>query len=69
MIDGNDPGSSRGRGTRAAAWFRDYVRQQKRGDANGVIRSAILEGGIKGWAKAGEEFTALMQEYDPFAWL
>jgi hypothetical protein len=28
----------------------------------------ILQDGIKGWANAGEEYTQLMDEYDPQPW-
>ncbi len=58
------PGSSRGRGTRAAGWFDDLIKKQN----IPCIRSAILEGGIAGWAKAGEEHTALMDEYSAEFW-
>ncbi|KAL4933305.1 putative arsenate reductase (Arc2) [Aspergillus undulatus] len=58
-------GSSQGRGTRAAGWFADYIKEQG-GDAK--VRSWKLEGGIKGWVKAGEEFTALMDGFDAAVW-
>ena len=58
------PGSSRGRGTRAAGWFDDLIKKQ---NVPG-IRSAILEGGVAGWAKAGEEYTAFMDEYSAESW-
>lgn len=32
------------------------------------MQSLILEGGIKGWAKAGPEFVARMDEYDEAVW-
>jgi arsenical-resistance protein 2 len=32
------------------------------------IQSAILLDGVKGWAHAGEEYTSLMDEYDPKPW-
>ncbi|MCJ1397813.1 hypothetical protein MMC11_001009 [Xylographa trunciseda] len=57
-------GSSRGRGTRAAAWFGDYC--VDRGD--GAMRSVILLEGIMGWATGGEEYVALMDGYDSGAW-
>jgi len=57
-------GSSRGRGTRAAGWFGDYLGE--RGD--GEMQSMILEGGIKGWAKAGSDFVAHMDEYVEAVW-
>ncbi|KAK9371668.1 Rhodanese-like domain-containing protein [Lipomyces chichibuensis] len=57
-------GSSRGRGTRSAGWFADYVKDQN----NSTLKSLVLEGGIKGWATAGEEYTQLMDEYVESAW-
>ncbi|KAK9371754.1 Rhodanese-like domain-containing protein [Lipomyces chichibuensis] len=57
-------GSSRGRGTRAAGWFADYIAGQN----NSTLKSLVLEGGIKGWAAAGEEYTRLMDEYEESAW-
>jgi len=57
-------GSSRGRGTRAAGWFQDLLDDQ----GNSDITSAILLDGISGWARAGNEYTKLMQEYDPEPW-
>jgi arsenical-resistance protein 2 len=32
------------------------------------MQSLILEGGIKGWAAAGPEYTELMDEYDANVW-
>ncbi|KAI8631441.1 Rhodanese-like domain-containing protein [Xylariaceae sp. FL1651] len=52
-------GSSRGRGTRAAAWFNDYIQEQGDND----MQSVILLGGIKGWATAGEEYVKFMDGY------
>ncbi|RAH67854.1 putative arsenate reductase (Arc2) [Aspergillus aculeatinus CBS 121060] len=57
-------GSSKGRGTRAASWFADYIEQQ--GETR--LRSLVLEGGIKGWVAAGEGYTDLMDEYDASVW-
>ncbi|KAK9367920.1 Rhodanese-like domain-containing protein [Lipomyces kononenkoae] len=57
-------GSSRGRGTRAASWFADYIKQQN----NPTLKSLVLEGGIKGWAAAGEEYTTLMDGYEESYW-
>ncbi|KAI5862480.1 Rhodanese-like domain-containing protein [Durotheca rogersii] len=57
-------GSSRGRGTRAAAWFRDYLEAQ----GETAIASVILSEGIKGWAAAGPEFVAWMDGYDASVW-
>jgi arsenical-resistance protein 2 len=57
-------GSSKGRGTRAAGWFGDHV--DKRRDVE--MESMILEGGVKGWAKAGGKFVEMMEEYDEAVW-
>jgi arsenical-resistance protein 2 len=57
-------GSSRGRGTRAAGWFADYLEERQ----DGELTSLVLEGGIKGWATGGAEYTALMDEYDAAVW-
>ncbi|EEQ32900.1 hypothetical protein McanCB56680_004248 [Microsporum canis] len=57
-------GSCNGRGPRAAGWLADYL--QERGDND--IQSLILEGGIKGWVKAGGEYVARMDDYDPASW-
>ncbi len=56
--------SSRGRGTRAAGWFADYL--SDRGDDD--MQSLVLVNGIKGWATAGPEYTEWMDEYDESAW-
>ncbi|KIW52557.1 hypothetical protein PV05_08187 [Exophiala xenobiotica] len=57
-------GSSRGRGTRAAGWFQDLLDDTK----TEGIQSAILLDGVKGWVRAGEEYTSLMDGYDPKPW-
>jgi len=56
--------SSSGRGPRAAAWFADHI--EERGDTE--IESLMLEGGVKGWVKGGEEYTGLMSGYEAAAW-
>jgi len=56
--------SSRGRGTRAAGWFGDYLADH--GDRE--MQSVILFEGIKGWATAGHEYTEWMDEYDASKW-
>lgn len=33
------------------------------------IGSLVLEGGIKGWAAAGKNYTRLMDEYDELKWV
>ncbi|OQE31147.1 hypothetical protein PENFLA_c002G03976 [Penicillium flavigenum] len=57
-------GSSAGRGTRAAGWFADYLKDQQ----DTEVKSLVLSGGIKGWAAAGPEYTSLMTEYDASVW-
>ncbi|KAK7397980.1 hypothetical protein QQX98_012646 [Neonectria punicea] len=57
--------SSRGRGTRAAGWFSDYIAD--RGDSD--MESLVLVEGIKGWAMAGSEFVEWMDEYVAIAWV
>ncbi|RYP78787.1 hypothetical protein DL769_003123 [Monosporascus sp. CRB-8-3] len=57
-------GSSRGRGNRAAGWFADYIVDQ--GDSE--MQSVVLQGGIKGWVAAGEEYTKWMDGYDATKW-
>nr|KAK5432350.1 hypothetical protein LTR18_011139 [Exophiala xenobiotica] len=57
-------GSSRGRGTRAAGWFQDFLDDTK---TEGIL-SAILLDGIGGWARACNEYTCLMDEYDSKHW-
>ncbi|KAL4791557.1 Rhodanese-like domain-containing protein [Aspergillus venezuelensis] len=58
-------GSSAGRGTRAAAWFADYIKEQ---GGEKKVKSWKLEGGIKGWVKGGEEYTKFMEVYDKAHW-
>ena len=58
------PGSSLGRGTRAGGWFFDYLLEH---DTSGM-KSLVLEGGIKGWVKAGDEYVACMDGYDASVW-
>ncbi|KAK5113704.1 hypothetical protein LTR62_003331 [Meristemomyces frigidus] len=57
-------GSSRGRGTRAAAWFAEYI--QEKGDAR--MESFVLVEGIKGWVGEGGDFVRFMQEFDESKW-
>ncbi|KAL7813304.1 Rhodanese-like domain-containing protein [Trichoderma gracile] len=56
--------SSRGRGPRAAAWFDDYL--AKCGETD--MESSVLLEGIKGWARAGDEYISWMDEYDVSVW-
>ncbi len=58
-------GSSKGRGTRACGWFQDLLDDRQ---VSGIT-SAILLDGITGWARAGDEYTRLMDEYDAERWV
>jgi len=57
-------GSSKGRGSRAAGWFDDLIRDRNISN----ISSMILLDGIAGWAKAGEDYSKMMDEYDAEVW-
>lgn len=57
-------GSCNGRGPRTAGWFADYLAEKR----DTSMQSCILEGGIKGWVKAGGEYVDLMEEYDASKW-
>ncbi|KAJ8112156.1 hypothetical protein OPT61_g5414 [Boeremia exigua] len=57
-------GSSNGRGPRCSGWFADYIADS--GDSQ--IQSLTLEGGIKGWVKAGELYTQRMEGFEPEYW-
>ncbi|KAI5849244.1 Rhodanese-like domain-containing protein [Tricharina praecox] len=57
-------GSSNGRGPRASAWLQDYINEK--GDE--TIKSVALEGGIKGWVGAGEEYVQLVEGYEAEVW-
>lgn len=64
-------GTSRGRGTRAAGWFADYIAAQETADTKNDgfrIESVILRGGIKGWVNAGEEYQEWMTAFVPEYW-
>lgn len=57
-------GSSQGRGSRAAAWFQDYIDSHY----GAPMQSYILKGGIKGWVGAGEEYVSFVDGYQKEAW-
>ncbi|KAJ9619885.1 hypothetical protein H2203_008159 [Taxawa tesnikishii (nom. ined.)] len=57
-------GSSNGRGPRCAGWFLDYIRSIGEED----MQVMTLEGGIKGWVKAGPQYTRLMDGYKEDYW-
>ncbi|KAK5046906.1 hypothetical protein LTR84_007260 [Exophiala bonariae] len=65
-------GTSRGRGTRTAAWFNDFIEDQRKAgsesDDGFMIQSVILKGGIKGWVNAGEEYQKWMTAFEPDYW-
>ncbi|RPA72617.1 hypothetical protein BJ508DRAFT_419395 [Ascobolus immersus RN42] len=57
-------GQSLGRGSRAAAWTKEYIEKKGLGDK---VSSFALEGGIKGWVKNADEkpdFKAFLGETD-----
>lgn len=56
-------GSSSGRGPRCAAWFLEHVRNVAEDNDMGVM---VLEGGVKGWVKAG--YTQFMDGYREEHW-
>ena len=58
-------GSSSGRGPRCAAWFLDWVRNVAGDDDMGVM---VLEGGVKGWVKAGSQYTQFVDGYREGYW-
>ncbi|KAF2218581.1 Rhodanese-like domain-containing protein [Elsinoe ampelina] len=57
-------GSSRGRGPRCAGWFADYLVD------HGIegVQSVVLEGGVKGWVRAGREYIELMDGFEGGKW-
>lgn len=61
-------GSSQGRGSRAASWFADYIQERKAEGDVSALESLALEGGIKGWVKAGDEYVQMMDGYDEAVW-
>lgn len=60
-------GSSQGRGSRAAAWFQDYINEE--GTRVGLMQSMILAGGIKGWVAGGEEYVNFVDGFEQEAWI
>lgn len=66
-------GTSRGRGTRTAGWFADYIADQEKAGGGSKddavkIESVILKGGIKGWVNAGGEYQEWMTAFEPGYW-
>jgi len=57
-------GSSRGRGNRAAGWFDDLIKDR---NVEGLC-SVVLSDGVAGWANAGQDYVAWMEEYKADAW-
>lgn len=53
------------RGARCAGWFLDHVRNTAQDKDMQVM---VLEGGVKGWVRAGAEYTQFMDGYDPEYW-
>ncbi|KAK5702237.1 hypothetical protein LTR17_022480 [Elasticomyces elasticus] len=58
-------GSSSGRGPRCAGWFLDHVRNTAQDNDMQVM---TLEGGVKGWAKAGPQYTQFMDGFRSEYW-
>jgi arsenical-resistance protein 2 len=56
--------SSKGRGSRAAGWFADYIVDK----ADKDMESIVLTGGINEWVAGGVEFIELVTEYQAEAW-
>ena len=56
--------SCSGRGSRAAAWFADHIKEKN----DTEMQSLKLDGGIKAWVKGGEEYTAQMVGFDQGYW-
>lgn len=54
-----------GRGSKCAAWFLEHVRNTA-GDEN--MQVMVLEGGVKGWVKAGPEYVGFMDGYKEEHW-
>ncbi|KAF2468268.1 Rhodanese-like protein [Lindgomyces ingoldianus] len=57
-------GSSNGRGPRCSGWFADYLAE----NGETEMQSLTLAGGIKGWIKAGGEYTKNVEGYEPEYW-
>ncbi|KAF7502353.1 hypothetical protein GJ744_005994 [Endocarpon pusillum] len=57
-------GSSRGRGTRAAGWFDDMIKEK----GHKSMKSVILLEGVSGWAAAGKEYSDMMDGYEKEVW-
>ena len=58
-------GSSNGRGPRCAGWFLEHVRNVAEDLDMQVL---VLEGGVKGWVKAGPQYIQLMDGFREEHW-
>ncbi|KAK0947695.1 hypothetical protein LTR29_000952 [Friedmanniomyces endolithicus] len=58
-------GSSAGRGPRCAGWFLDHVRNTAQDNDMQIM---VLESGVKGWVKAGPQYTQFMDGFRPEYW-
>ena len=58
-------GSSNGRGPRCAGWFLEHVRNVAEDNDMQVM---VLEGGVKGWVKAGPQYIQLMDGFQEEHW-
>lgn len=62
-------GSCGGRGTTAAALFASFLaKKAEEQEQPQWLKSRFLEGGIKGWANAGEKYTKWIEGYEPQYW-
>ena len=57
-------GSCRGRGPRCSALFADYIADMK----DEQMQALTLQGGIKGWVKAGEPYLSHVDGFEPEYW-
>jgi arsenical-resistance protein 2 len=64
MLSPDYLGSSLHRGSRAAGWFDDLIKDQ----ANTNMKSLVLVEGINGWASAGEDYERHMDGFVPRIW-
>ena len=58
-------GSSNGRGPRCAGWFLEHVRNVAQDNDMQIM---VLEGGVKGWVKAGPQYIQLMDGFRQEHW-
>jgi arsenical-resistance protein 2 len=59
-------GSSQNRARRGWGYFQDLIEAEP--EEFGMLKPQVLQGGIKGWAKRGSDYTSLMDNYDQSKW-